>query len=79
MANARLIYARTRYADDDYRRAERQQQVVTALMSKLINPLHWPAVIIALQSVGGYKSEFVGYVNSCAACDCECGWRTTGD
>lgn len=44
-----LIYARTRYADDDYRRAERQQQVVGALMSKLINPIHWPAVIGALQ------------------------------
>ena len=47
-----LIYARTRYADDDYRRAERQQQVVTALMNKLINPMHWPAVIgVVYQSV----------------------------
>jgi LCP family protein required for cell wall assembly len=47
-----LIYARTRYADDDYRRAERQQQVVAALMQKLINPVHWPAVIVTLnQSV----------------------------
>ncbi|MBZ0299199.1 MAG: LCP family protein [Anaerolineae bacterium] len=39
-----LIYARTRYADDDYRRAERQQQVVSALLGRMINPLAWPAV-----------------------------------
>lgn len=44
-----LIYARTRYADDDYRRAERQQQVVSALMGKLINPVYWPAVTLVLQ------------------------------
>ncbi|HLV36311.1 MAG TPA: LCP family protein [Spirillospora sp.] len=43
-----LIYARTRYADDDYRRAERQQQVISALLGRLINPLHWPAVVGAL-------------------------------
>lgn len=47
-----LIYARTRHADDDYRRAERQQQVVSALMNKLINPAHWPAVLgVLYQSV----------------------------
>jgi LCP family protein required for cell wall assembly len=36
-----LIYARTRHADDDYGRAERQQQVMTALARKLANPLTW--------------------------------------
>jgi len=43
-----LIYARTRHSDDDYRRAERQQQVVSALARKLINPLRWPAAWAAL-------------------------------
>ncbi|MBZ0291991.1 MAG: LCP family protein [Anaerolineae bacterium] len=47
-----LIYARTRHADDDYRRAERQQQVVSALLGKLINPVYWPSVLSVLnQSV----------------------------
>jgi LCP family protein required for cell wall assembly len=36
-----LIYARTRHADDDYRRAERQQQVLAALAGRLANPLNW--------------------------------------
>lgn len=39
-----LIYARTRHADDDYRRAERQQQVMAAFSRKLVNPLNWAAV-----------------------------------
>jgi LCP family protein required for cell wall assembly len=37
-----LMYARTRHADDDYRRAERQQQVLIALAGRLVNPLYWP-------------------------------------
>ncbi|PJF22621.1 MAG: hypothetical protein CUN56_05055 [Phototrophicales bacterium] len=36
-----LIYARTRHMDDDYRRAERQQQVVTAFARRAFNPLTW--------------------------------------
>ena len=43
-----LIYARTRHSDDDYRRAERQQQVVSALLGKLANPLYWPAALSVL-------------------------------
>lgn len=43
-----LIYARTRHSDDDYQRASRQQQVVEALGRKLINPLYWPRVALAL-------------------------------
>ncbi|MCB9452085.1 MAG: LCP family protein [Anaerolineaceae bacterium] len=37
-----LIYARTRHADDDYRRASRQQQVLAALSLKLRDPRYWP-------------------------------------
>lgn len=40
-----LIYARTRQADDDYQRAARQQQVVSALFRRLVNPTRWPAVL----------------------------------
>jgi LCP family protein required for cell wall assembly len=43
-----LIYARTRHADDDYQRADRQQQVLSALMAKMANPVHWPAVMAVL-------------------------------
>ena len=43
-----LIYARTRYADDDYQRAGRQQQVVSALLGKLIVPIYWPSAMVAL-------------------------------
>lgn len=43
-----LIYARTRHADDDYRRAERQQQVVSALLGRLANPVYWPAALSVL-------------------------------
>lgn len=47
-----LIYARTRHSDDDYRRAERQQQVVSAFVKKAINPLYWAGIMNALgQSV----------------------------
>jgi polyisoprenyl-teichoic acid--peptidoglycan teichoic acid transferase len=45
-----LIYARTRHGSSDFERAERQQQVITALMKKLANPLNWwrlPAVYLA--------------------------------
>ena len=40
-----LIYARTRHADDDYHRAERQQQILSALAIELRNPVNWPAVL----------------------------------
>lgn len=36
-----LQYARTRHADDDYQRAARQQQVISAVSLKLLNPLTW--------------------------------------
>jgi len=43
-----LIYVRTRHADDDYRRAERQQQVLTAVVGRLRNPARWPSVLQVL-------------------------------
>lgn len=47
-----LMYARTRYADDDYRRAERQQQVISALLGKLVNPARWlPALAVLGQAL----------------------------
>ncbi len=45
-----LQYARTRHADDDYRRAERQQLVISALARKLINPFVWPGAVNAILS-----------------------------
>jgi LCP family protein required for cell wall assembly len=45
-----LKYARTRQADDDYRRAARQQQIVNALARKLINPLNWVGAIGAIST-----------------------------
>jgi len=43
-----LIYARTRQADDDYQRAARQQQVISALLARMAIPIYWPAVISVL-------------------------------
>jgi LCP family protein required for cell wall assembly len=49
---AALIYARTRHGSDDYQRAARQQQVVSALAQRLVNPLNWFTVANVLgQSV----------------------------
>jgi len=47
-----LIYARTRHADDDYGRADRQQQVMNALARKLVNPINWiPAAAVVNRNV----------------------------
>lgn len=43
-----LIYARTRHADDDYGRAERQQQVVQALALKMLNPFNTASAFVAV-------------------------------
>ncbi|MGJ3238903.1 MAG: LCP family protein [Anaerolineae bacterium] len=45
-----LIYARTRHQDDDYRRVERQQQVMAGIARKLLNPFNWGPAWLALQS-----------------------------
>jgi len=47
-----LRYARTRHQDSDFGRMARQQQVMTALRSKIVQPWHWwraPAVLAAVQ------------------------------
>ncbi|NJL95067.1 MAG: LCP family protein [Anaerolineae bacterium] len=47
-----LIYARTRHGDDDYQRATRQQQVVNAVLEKLVNPANahrLPAVLRVIE------------------------------
>lgn len=43
-----LIYARVRHGSDDYDRARRQQQVLSALLARLANPGRWPALIEVL-------------------------------
>jgi len=43
-----LIYARTRHGDDDYHRAERQQQVLSAFVARSINPLRWGGILATL-------------------------------
>lgn len=44
-----LIYARTRHADDDFGRAERQQQVVQAVAGRLLDPATWPRLPAVLE------------------------------
>lgn len=39
-----LAYARTRHADDDYRRAARQQQVLMGIAQALLKPQNWPRI-----------------------------------
>ena len=39
-----LKYARTRHQDSDFGRIARQQQVVAAVRTALLNPLNWPRV-----------------------------------
>lgn len=44
-----LKYARTRHLDDDYKRNERQQAVISAFVSRLVNPIYWGPVLNVLQ------------------------------
>lgn len=47
-----LQYARSRHASTDYARSARQQQVISALVKKLANPLNWwrlPGVYFAFE------------------------------
>jgi LCP family protein required for cell wall assembly len=43
-----LIYARTRHGDDDYARANRQQQLILALSRELINPINLPGALAVI-------------------------------
>ncbi|MFN8458733.1 MAG: LCP family protein [Anaerolineae bacterium] len=42
-----LIYARTRHADSDFGRGQRQQQVLRALVVKALQPTTWPRLPVA--------------------------------
>lgn len=42
-----LAYARTRHADDDYRRAERQQQVLMGIAKAILKPQNWLRIPMA--------------------------------
>ena len=44
-----LVYARTRHADDDFGRAERQQQVIRAIAARVVNPATWPRLPAVLE------------------------------
>jgi LCP family protein required for cell wall assembly len=39
-----LKYARTRHQDSDFGRIARQQQVLAAIRTKMLNPLNWPRI-----------------------------------
>lgn len=42
-----LIYARTRHADSDFNRGQRQQQVLQALAVRVLQPTAWPRLPVA--------------------------------
>jgi LCP family protein required for cell wall assembly len=46
-----LKYARTRHQDSDFARAARQQQVVVAVGSAMLNPLNWPRIPALMAAV----------------------------
>ncbi|GAB4575071.1 MAG: hypothetical protein Kow0077_24750 [Anaerolineae bacterium] len=53
-----LAYARTRHADDDYRRAARQQQVLMGIAQALLKPQNWPRLPAAAAAFfGGVDSN----------------------
>lgn len=45
-----LAYARTRHADDDYRRAARQQQVLMAIAQAMLRPQNWVRIPLAVDA-----------------------------
>jgi hypothetical protein len=47
-----LKYARTRHQDSDFGRIARQQQVVAAVRTALLNPLNWPRTPAIAAAVG---------------------------
>ncbi len=46
-----LEYARTRHQDSDFARSARQQQVVVAVGSAMLNPLNWPRIPAVIAAV----------------------------
>lgn len=49
-----LIYARTRHADSDFGRGQRQQQVLRAMLAKTLQPTTWPRLPAAWAVVRRY-------------------------
>jgi LCP family protein required for cell wall assembly len=53
-----LKYARTRHQDSDFGRIARQQQVLAAVRSALMNPLNWPRIpAVAVAVSGSIKTD----------------------
>jgi LCP family protein required for cell wall assembly len=48
-----LKYARTRHQDSDFGRIARQQQVLAAVRTAMLNPVNWPRLPAVLAAVGG--------------------------
>jgi LCP family protein required for cell wall assembly len=48
-----LIYVRTRHADSDFGRSQRQQQVLSAIAAKMGQPSAWPRLSGALRALAG--------------------------
>jgi anionic cell wall polymer biosynthesis LytR-Cps2A-Psr (LCP) family protein len=49
-----LIYARTRHADSDFRRSQRQQQLLRALVGRVLQPGAWPRLPVAWAAARTY-------------------------
>lgn len=53
-----LKYARTRHQDNDFARIARQQQVVGAIRSAMMNPVNWPRIpSVMLAVIGAIKTD----------------------
>ncbi|HEV7664007.1 MAG TPA: LCP family protein, partial [Chloroflexota bacterium] len=48
-----LKYARTRHQDSDFGRISRQQQVLSAVRTAMLNPLNWPRTPALLAALNG--------------------------
>jgi LCP family protein required for cell wall assembly len=51
-----LKYARTRHQDSDFGRIARQQQVLSAVRTAMLNPVNWPRIPAVLTAVKGATS-----------------------
>lgn len=49
-----LRYARSRHGSSDFERAERQQQIVTALVRRVLEPATWPRLPLVYMAVVDY-------------------------
>lgn len=58
-----LIYARTRHADSDFGRSERQQQVLRALVTRVAQPGAWPRLPAAWAAARTYLTTDLSEVD----------------